>query len=76
MTDSPSASPAACLAFSSARAIGFVAGFLTLLTVSVVTASSFPLCNMVTTSGRRRFSPPPSLTEVYLQALPACPCPV
>lgn len=72
-TESPSASPAACPAFSSACAIGFVAGFLAPLTVSIVSASSFLLYSMVTTSRHRWFSPPPSLTAVYLQALSACP---
>lgn len=71
MTDSPSASPGAHPAGSSARGIGVVAGFHPALTASLVSASSCPLCCMVTASGHRWFSPPPCLTAISLQALPA-----
>lgn len=53
MTDSPSASPGAHPARSSAHGIGIVAGFHSALTASVVSASSFSLCCMITTSGHR-----------------------
>lgn len=71
MTGSSSASPGARPASSSAHAIGVVAGFHCPLSASVVSASSFPLGCVVTTSGHGWFSPPPCLTAICLQALPA-----
>lgn len=62
--------------FSSAHAVGFIVVFLAALNVFVVSAFSFPLYNMVTTSGHRWFSPSPSCTEISFQVIPACLCPV
>lgn len=62
--------------FSGARAVGFNVVFLAPLNIFAVSASSFPLYNMVTTSGHRWFSPSPSCTEVYFRVLPACLCPI